>query len=623
MPARSFISALFYSIRPSACIGISLFAVAAIGRWDDISVIILTFISAFIGGCGCFLINDIFDREKDLKNNKLRPIATGEIPVRTAFAIAVICCLVMLILSVFLSFNTFILSILLIAGFWLYPFINQHFGLFSNIWVSVCSALAFIYGALVYDLTPLIYLATFFTFFVNIGREILLDALDTKGDHAVGKPSIPIAYGEKGTVIVVSVFFSFASLTVIGYLLYFPTTWPWMCALLLLLWAPFFMKKNEGFRKWALFNIRLSHLLFLLLIVLLFVKPADKKTVPPNITAEYCLDKLEQLQSKKDGFYQIGMFPTKRFWVSKKGSEDNSIFANAIIAYILRTVNERHPNPKNLSMLNKAIEPFELYRNRHKEASYNYWQTVGEALPFPNSILLSLEKYRLPDDFDDTALIQLSRGPHPMDQPVRDKMLKYAMRPQRKAVSHSPVEDNKKMVYETWYADKMQQELDVVVMSNVMLFVIEKGYAFETTDRHTIDCLKNVIDEGQYTKDPIGYAPYYNRPAIILYSLARLLTSDKKGEFTAQRQTLIKQLRQALNETDQCIEKIMIATSLLRLGESVDLELSSEKLIDDAKSFAYSSVIYRIIPSFYWRSEAVSWALTYEFFSFNPTIHWK
>ena len=79
----------------------------------------------------------------------------NRLPVRTAFIISVICCLMMLILSVFLSFYTFILSVLLIAGFWLYPYINQHFGLFSNIWVSVCSALAFIYGALIYDLTLL------------------------------------------------------------------------------------------------------------------------------------------------------------------------------------------------------------------------------------------------------------------------------------------------------------------------------------------------------------------------------------------------------------------------------------------------------------------------------------
>ncbi|RYY49923.1 MAG: hypothetical protein EOO06_05655 [Chitinophagaceae bacterium] len=623
MHKRSFTSALFYSIRPSACFGISLFAVAAMGQWDDVSAAMLVFFSAFLGGCGCFLINDIFDREKDIKNNKLRPIATGQIPVRKAFIISVVCCLAMLISSVFLSYENFILSILLIAGFWVYPYINQRFGLFSNIWVSVCSALAFIYGALIYDLTSLIYFATAFVFFVNISREILLDALDTTGDKAVGKPSIPINYGEKGTRVAVSVFFALASLAIAAYLYHYPTTWPWMVALLLLLWIPFFMKKQEGFRKWALFNIRLSHLLFLVLIALLFFKPADSKPALPHITAEYCIDRLEQLQVKNDAFYTEGLFPTKRFWASKKGNEDNGVFANAIIAYILRTVNERHPNPKNVSILNKAIEPFELYRNIHGEASYNFWQTVGKALPFPNSILLCREQYRLPDDFDDTALIQLARGPNAMDQAVRDGMLKYTMRPDRKVVEHSPIKHRSKKVYETWYAKKMQQELDVVVMANVMLFVIEKGYSYQTPDRHTMDCLKNVINEGQYVKYPIGYAPYYNRPAIILYSLARLLASDKKGEFTAQRQTLIKQLRQGLNETDHSIEKIMIATSLLRLGETADIELLRDRMIDDTKSFAYSSNIFPTMPNFYWRSEAVSWALVYELFSFNPTIRWK
>ena len=623
MPARSFISALFYTIRPSACIGISLFAVAALGRWDDLSAVALTSFSAFIGGCGCFLINDIFDREKDLKNNKLRPIATGEIPVRTAVIIAVVCCLLMLVLSVFLSFNTFIASILLVAGFWLYPYINLHFGLLANIWVSVCAALAFISGALIYDLTPLIYFASCFTFFQHIGREILLDGLDTKGDAAVGKPSIPIIYGEKGTVVIVSIFFALASLAVMGYLLYFPSTWPWMSALLLLLWIPFFMKKNEGFRKWALFNVRMSHFLFAILIILLFVKPADRQNTPPAITAEYCMDRLKQLQSKKDGFYPIGTFPTKRFWLSKKGNDDNEIFATAVIAYILRTVNERHPDQQNLLMLNHAIQSFELYRNRHGEASYNFWKTAGDDLPFPNSIIFSRKEMRLPDDYDVTSLTQLARGHHVMDQSVRNKMLKYAMRPNRKVVAHFPSKHRLKKVYETWYADKMQQELDVVVMANVMLFVMEKGYTFQIPDRHTIDCLKTIINEGQYVKNPIGYAPYYNRPAIILYSLARLLAKDNKGEFTAQRRVLVKHLRQSLNETDHSIEKIMIATSLLRLGESVDLDLSRDHVLREARSFAYCSNILPTLPNFYWHNESVSWALAYELFSFNPTIHWK
>ena len=625
MPERSFISALFYSIRPSACVGIALFATAGLGRWDDVFITVLTFSAAFIGGAGCFLINDIFDRDKDLKNNKLRPIATGQISVRTAFIISVICCLAMLVGSVFLSFYTVIGSALLIAGFWSYSYINQRFGLLANMWVSVCSALAFLNGALVYELTPLIYLAMFSTLFVNVGREILLDALDQAGDQAVGKPSIPLVYGEKRTKIIVTLFFVFGSVALLVYLLYFPTDWPWMSILLLLLWLPFFMKRKEGFRKWALFNVRTSHLFFAILILLLFILPATRLIPQQAITAEYCLDRLEKLQSKKDGFYPIGIFPNQRNWFSKKGDEDNGVFGTAWIAYLLRTTNEQKPNERARMMRNRAILSFENYRNRHKEGSYNFWQTVGDDLPFPNSILLSTDNQRLTDDYDCTALIQLARGIHPMDQSVRDKMLKYAMRSKRKVVKYFPSEYRSKKVYEVWYANKMQQELDIVVMANVLLFVIEKGYSFQTPDRLTIECLKTSINEGWYFKDPAGYAPYYCRPALILYSLARLVEKDTTGEFTAERKVLIRDLRQALDQTDQAIDKVMIATSLLRLGVSDPLHLSPNQIIQDAQSFVFTSGESRdlMLPSISWSSEAVSWALIYELLSFNPNISWK
>jgi len=273
MPKRSFLSALFYSIRPSACLGVALFATSALGRWDDWFVTILTFSAAFIGAAGCFLINDIFDREKDLKNNKLRPIATGEISVRMAFVISVCCCMVMLVASIFLSHYTLLMAALLIVGFWLYSYINQHFGLLANVWVSVCSSLAFLCGAMVYGMSPLIYLAMFTTLFVNAGREMLLDALDQEGDRVVGKPSIPLVFGEKRTVQLVAVLYLLGSAVQLVFVYYFPSSWIWIAAMLLVLWVPFFPKRNTEFRKWALFNVRTSHLFFAILIILLFIRP--------------------------------------------------------------------------------------------------------------------------------------------------------------------------------------------------------------------------------------------------------------------------------------------------------------------------------------------------------------
>ena len=342
-----------------------------------------------------------------------------------------------------------------------------------------------------------------------------------------------------------------------------------------------------------------------------------------GVTTKDCLTQLNAFQTKEEGFYPKGTFPTGRYWLNSEREEDNGVFSTASVAYILRDIQKRKPDDQLDLIISRAISSFENYRSRRGAPAYNYWQTIGDDLPFPNNKLLSRERLRLPDDYDDTAMIQLARGPNPLDQAVRDKMVAYAMRDKRKAVLRFPIEQHRS--YEVWFADKMDQELDVVVMSNVLLFVMDRGYAWKTPDQHTARVLQSCIDNAGYFKDPIACSPHYNQAPLILYHLARMVAADKSDMFQPQRARLILDLNTALELTDHNIEKLLIATSLLRLGEKVSMELSYRDLLKDAKSFVYYSYdtpVMPILPKFYWRSEAVSWALIYEFLSFDPTVRW-
>ena len=197
----------------------------------------------------------------------------GDLSVNAALLISIGCCLFMLFGAYSLSTNTFIAAIFLIVGFWTYSFINKHFGLLANIWVAVCSSLAFLCGATVYGLTDWVLFAMIVTFFINIGREILLDALDQVGDQAVGKPSIPLRFGAIKTFQLVGLLFIMGTIVSGVFVWTYPNTWLWIVMLLLSLWIPFMMRK-ANFHAWALFNVRTSHVFFLLLIVLLFLRPS-------------------------------------------------------------------------------------------------------------------------------------------------------------------------------------------------------------------------------------------------------------------------------------------------------------------------------------------------------------
>ena len=115
------LSAITYTIRPSATLGTCLLTFAAFnpqeGEWNQAWLLV---VSMFFGSAFCFMINDIYDREKDLLNKKSRPIATGVISMPTAIKVTVIFACLLLIFSWFLGIHVFLLAIAFLLGTGIY-----------------------------------------------------------------------------------------------------------------------------------------------------------------------------------------------------------------------------------------------------------------------------------------------------------------------------------------------------------------------------------------------------------------------------------------------------------------------------------------------------------------------
>lgn len=265
---------VLYSIRPSACLGAALFATAAYQQVLDTEAIVI-FFSVFSGSACCFIINDIHDREKDLLNGKERPIATGALGLKQARISAWFFGGVYLAMSFRLgAFHLLIFSITMFI-FLVYPIVNNRYGLLSNLLVAVSVCLSFIYGAgQVLQHDKILWITILATFFLIIGREIMLDGLDSKGDQAVGKKSIYIKYGEKKTIWIVIGWYVLGStplmfLLIESYSFAISLT---LIALLAALWIPLIVSISYRKINWMLFNIRTSHLFFALIIMILFIR---------------------------------------------------------------------------------------------------------------------------------------------------------------------------------------------------------------------------------------------------------------------------------------------------------------------------------------------------------------
>ncbi|MEO9487513.1 UbiA family prenyltransferase [Ekhidna sp.] len=264
--------ATLYTIRPSATIGACLLALAAFNpQIGDISLVIPLLTAAFFGGSFCFLVNDIYDKEKDLLNNKKRPIATGVIPMKTAIGISTAFMLLFLISTWFLGIYTFALSFGFLAMAITYSFINAKTGLFANVVVALIVS-GTQWGVAVIKPDHYLFATAFFLFFFTIPREVLLDWLDLSGDEKSGKQSFPMNHSSAkvNQLIVASLVLGSASIHFIAeqttntlsltfYILALITSW--------VSFVPFFRSAND---QGALLSVRLSHVTFAFLILALF-----------------------------------------------------------------------------------------------------------------------------------------------------------------------------------------------------------------------------------------------------------------------------------------------------------------------------------------------------------------
>ncbi len=267
------VKAIIYSIRPSATIGACLLMLAAFNpQKGELEQVIALIIATFFGSSFCFIINDIFDRKKDLLNDKKRPIATGLIPLKLAVFISFLFAGLFILATWFLGPITFVLSFLFLFIASIYSFINQRAGLVANLIVAfMISASQWGVGILKPD--DFLYLSSLFVLFFTVPREIVLDWLDMPGDKKVGKSSVPLKHSSQ-TIKSFIAFFLFLSLLPMSFGIYKvkPSSFLFLFLLLTIVascisFIPFLKRPDE---KRALLSVRISHIPYAFLILALF-----------------------------------------------------------------------------------------------------------------------------------------------------------------------------------------------------------------------------------------------------------------------------------------------------------------------------------------------------------------
>ncbi len=205
-------------------IGLAVVASALIEVGSDFNLfpVFLGFAVAFLFGIAGNAINDYFDYENDKINHPERPLPSGKLKLRQALYFSIIFFAISLLLSIYLSFisgfEVLFIVVIALASQIAYEMRFKHEKMIGNIIIGTQTALAFVFGGVIVGkimITGIIALAVFLSI---VGREIVKDIEDVKGDR--DKVTLPIKIGVRRAGIVASLLIILAVL--ISPLPYYP-----------------------------------------------------------------------------------------------------------------------------------------------------------------------------------------------------------------------------------------------------------------------------------------------------------------------------------------------------------------------------------------------------------------
>src|SRR3989454_8248793 len=179
-------------------IGLAVLVAETIGLGSLPSLVdaVLGFLTAFLLLAGTMVFNDIQDVQVDRVNSPDRPIPSGKVTIRQAYALSIVFSGLALISSLVLGILTFLTALAALALMAYYNTRGKKTGLLGNAVVSFNVALPLFFGGFsVNILRPLILMFFLLAFLANMAREIAKGIADIVGDSAKGVRTVAVVMG--------------------------------------------------------------------------------------------------------------------------------------------------------------------------------------------------------------------------------------------------------------------------------------------------------------------------------------------------------------------------------------------------------------------------------------------
>ena len=283
------------------------------------------------------------------------------------------------------------------------------------------------------------------------------------------------------------------------------------------------------------------------------------------MTTDVLIPRIADLQTDTGLFASVRSNPAIGYRRS-----DTNVFFTAITVFTLRQLRPSvSPDAQQLidRISERAVTAYPLFRNKDGLNTYNFWPT-RPSRHFPNGYLFRhFDHFRIPDDIDDTAMVYLTTQPAAADLHwLQAKLAQHANGTTRQ-IRTTFADYRNLRAYSTWFGKNMGIDFDACALSNMLYCLYAHDLPLDQHGTDSLTYLRLVVESGRYVSEPFQCAPHYARTSLIIYHLTRLIAAFDPPQLSSIRPRLIADAYHLLTQATNRLEQIVLATSLLRLGE--------------------------------------------------------
>ena len=304
------------------------------------------------------------------------------------------------------------------------------------------------------------------------------------------------------------------------------------------------------------------------------------------------LKTLAPLQLTHDHGALKGSFPSfRKYFYSRQLKQEDNVFFTSLILFNIGQFRELM-QPDEIIIFEQfksnAIPYINRFKNEKNQLTFNFWPRNPPQI-FPNGGWLNQfnQQFALADDIDDGAITLLALGTNDsLALSMRSKFEAYRVGKGKTNRSFYP-RFKSRPVYSTWLGHKMPKDVDLSVLTNVLLMHTIAGIPLNSTDSASLDLIVDLIKEKKHLKDPKFVSQHYAHRATILYHISRLIYFSNYPPLLALKSDLLHQSLDLLKSSKYPLEQLLLHTSILRLGGKVDAFTSVDMMALSKNDYPY------------------------------------